>query len=83
MSKAKTLKNVNIMSCLEAELCVKYDNTLLIQCLNCLISGNSIFCLRCGHGGHTTHILDWFKENDECPTGCSCKCVEAKSEITM
>ncbi|XP_056008866.1 GATOR complex protein WDR59-like isoform X4 [Ostrea edulis] len=58
---------------------------LAFNCSICHIGvkGNSIFCLRCGHGGHTTHILDWFKENDECPTGCSCKCVEAKSEITM
>lgn len=48
-----------------------------------IFAGNSIFCLRCGHGGHTTHIQDWFKDNAVCPTGCSCRCVEAKSEISM
>ncbi|XP_062593014.1 GATOR2 complex protein WDR59-like isoform X3 [Saccostrea cucullata] len=59
--------------------------SLAFNCSICHIGvkGNSTFCLRCGHGGHTTHMIDWFKENKECPTGCSCKCVEAKSEITM
>lgn len=58
---------------------------LAFNCSICHIGvkGNSMFCLKCGHGGHTTHILDWFKENSQCPTGCSCRCVEAKSEITM
>ncbi|XP_078335515.1 GATOR2 complex protein WDR59-like isoform X5 [Crassostrea virginica] len=58
---------------------------LAFNCSICHIGvkGNSIFCLRCGHGGHTTHIQDWFKDNAVCPTGCSCRCVEAKSEISM
>lgn len=34
------------------------------------------WCQSCRHGGHVSHILDWFEEHSECPvTGCTCKCV--------
>ncbi|XP_071959195.1 GATOR2 complex protein WDR59-like [Antedon mediterranea] len=38
------------------------------------VKGSSNFCLTCGHGGHTSHMLEWFKEEAVCPTGCGCKC---------
>lgn len=31
-------------------------------------------CLICGHGGHSDHLEDWFKEFDVCSTGCGCRC---------
>ena len=39
-------------------------------------SGASNFCLNCGHGGHTKHLLDWFKTEQYCPTGCGCLCLK-------
>ena len=39
-----------------------------------LFSGASTFCLACGHGGHTQHMLDWFRNEAWCPTGCGCEC---------
>uniref|UniRef100_T1JHX6 Uncharacterized protein n=1 Tax=Strigamia maritima TaxID=126957 RepID=T1JHX6_STRMM len=34
------------------------------------------WCQTCRHGGHTAHIIEWFKEQAECPvTGCTCKCM--------
>lgn len=34
------------------------------------------WCQTCRHGGHSSHITDWFNEHSECPvTGCQCKCM--------
>jgi len=33
------------------------------------------WCQTCRHGGHSSHMLDWFKNHSECPvTDCNCKC---------
>ena len=45
-----------------------------------VFQGLSSFCVRCGHGGHTTHMRDWFEESEECPTGCGCKCFSYPAE---
>lgn len=46
------------------------------------VKGASNFCLTCGHGGHASHMLEWFKEQNTCPTGCGCKCLQGKTYIT-
>lgn len=34
------------------------------------------WCQTCRHGGHASHLLDWFKTHSDCPvTGCTCKCM--------
>ncbi|XP_034038810.1 GATOR complex protein WDR59 isoform X2 [Thalassophryne amazonica] len=50
---------------------------LTFQCAICHVAvrGSSNFCLNCGHGGHTTHMMDWFRRQDECPAGCGCQCL--------
>ncbi|XP_040265541.1 GATOR complex protein WDR59 [Bufo bufo] len=47
------------------------------QCAICHVAvrGSSNFCLRCGHGGHTAHMLEWFSSQEVCPTGCGCHCL--------
>ncbi|KAM8946014.1 GATOR2 complex protein WDR59 [Pelodytes ibericus] len=47
------------------------------QCAICHVAvrGSSNFCLSCGHGGHTTHMLEWFSTQEVCPTGCGCHCL--------
>jgi len=40
------------------------------------VKGLSVFCVACGHGGHSNHMKQWFSTNKECPTGCRCKCME-------
>ncbi|VDN53105.1 unnamed protein product [Dracunculus medinensis] len=40
-----------------------------------LISGLIFVCEYCHHGGHIEHILEWFKQNTYCPTGCGCECI--------
>lgn len=33
------------------------------------------WCQTCRHGGHASHMSNWFEKHTECPvTGCSCKC---------
>ncbi|XP_030384067.1 GATOR complex protein MIOS [Scaptodrosophila lebanonensis] len=35
------------------------------------------WCQTCRHGGHTEHIMQWFKQNTECPvSSCSCRCFD-------
>ncbi|KAK3086097.1 hypothetical protein FSP39_013508 [Pinctada imbricata] len=49
---------------------------------NCVICHTGVkglvnFCLSCGHGGHTSHLMEWFKTESVCPTGCGCTCALA------
>ncbi|XP_031164379.1 GATOR complex protein WDR59 isoform X2 [Sander lucioperca] len=50
---------------------------LTFQCAICHVAvrGSSNFCLSCGHGGHTSHMMDWFRQQEECPAGCGCHCL--------
>ncbi|XP_005181479.1 GATOR complex protein MIOS [Musca domestica] len=35
------------------------------------------WCQTCRHGGHTEHLMQWFKQNAECPvSSCSCRCFD-------
>ncbi|XP_076848716.1 GATOR2 complex protein WDR59 isoform X1 [Brachyhypopomus gauderio] len=47
------------------------------QCAICHVAvrGSSNFCLSCGHGGHTCHMMEWFRSQEVCPTGCGCHCL--------
>jgi hypothetical protein len=37
--------------------------------------GLSNFCMVCGHGGHSDHMISWFETETVCPTGCGCSCM--------
>ncbi|XP_030621700.1 GATOR complex protein WDR59 isoform X1 [Chanos chanos] len=47
------------------------------QCAICHVAvrGSSNFCLSCGHGGHTSHMMEWFRSQEVCPAGCGCHCL--------
>ncbi|RXM29190.1 WD repeat-containing protein mio [Acipenser ruthenus] len=35
------------------------------------------WCHNCRHGGHTGHMLSWFRDHTECPvSACTCKCMQ-------
>lgn len=53
------------------------------RCVICRlpVKGSHNFCLSCGHGGHTLHILKWFETNDVCASGCGCQCPKQSSLI--
>ncbi|CBJ30692.1 conserved unknown protein [Ectocarpus siliculosus] len=40
-----------------------------------LVRGRPLLCPRCGHGGHSKHIAEWFELERECPA-CDCRCWE-------
>ncbi|KAH8740472.1 hypothetical protein FG386_002984 [Cryptosporidium ryanae] len=46
----------------------------------CCVCNEAVFgrwtsCPFCGHGGHPKHILEWYKYNSFCPSGCGHKCI--------
>eukprot|EP00904_Undaria_pinnatifida_P003680 jgi/Undpi1/13312/HiC_scaffold_8.g02973.m1 len=41
------------------------------------VDGEHLSCRLCGHGGHSTHIENWFRDETECSHElCSCRCLE-------
>lgn len=38
------------------------------------VLGMLTVCALCGHGGHSEHMVVWFKENNHCAYGCGCDC---------
>ena len=73
------------LSCSICRIAVKgvYRLSLLEFIKGCSLStlGCSNFCLSCGHGGHTFHMMDWFTDHDVCPTGCGCHCIDQPSNL--
>lgn len=39
------------------------------------VRGLYAWCPGCSHGGHLTHMLDWYSRKKFCPTGCGHKCI--------
>lgn len=43
------------------------------------------WCQTCRHGGHASHIIEWFNEHQNCPVaGCDCRCMslDANAKLT-
>jgi len=47
-----------------------------LSCSVCSLPARGVVsvCPHCGHGGHWEHLRSWFAEQDECPSGCGCRC---------
>ena len=44
-------------------------------CLDPVSASGTVWCIRCRHGGHSSHLAEWFSEYEECAVaGCSCQC---------
>ncbi|XP_046390377.1 GATOR complex protein MIOS-B [Ischnura elegans] len=42
------------------------------------------WCQTCRHGGHATHMSQWFKLHAECPvTGCTCRCMSLDAVVRL
>lgn len=41
-----------------------------------LVRGLYVWCQGCGHGGHASHMEEWFSTSRVCPTGCMHRCVD-------
>eukprot|EP01029_Cantina_marsupialis_P016180 TRINITY_DN3598_c0_g1_i1.p1 TRINITY_DN3598_c0_g1~~TRINITY_DN3598_c0_g1_i1.p1 ORF type:complete len:295 (+),score=81.77 TRINITY_DN3598_c0_g1_i1:475-1359(+) len=48
----------------------------VVECGVCRLPcrGQFLSCQNCGHGGHFAHMMEWFRDNDECCAGCNCLC---------
>ena len=48
------------------------------KCIYCRlpVRGHVSACLACGHGGHLSHMLQWFESHDQCASSCGCNCLE-------
>ena len=63
------------------ELCSNFIcsrcNRIALICTICRlpVKGATNHCMKCGHGGHTHHMDEWFKLHTVCPTGCGCDCL--------
>ena len=47
-----------------------------LTCVLCRVpvTGLSLLCPGCGHGGHHTCITHWFSKHEICSADCSCQC---------
>lgn len=54
----------------------RYCDDFAFRCSLCdnAVQGLFTACDYCGHGGHMAHMMLWFANNSECPTGCGCSC---------
>ncbi len=61
----------------------KTCNSNAFNCIICNLPVKSLstYCVTCSHGGHHECIRQWFAENNKCPTGCGCKCLEGSWEV--
>lgn len=71
-------------SCMnDNKYCTNYKcrkcNKISLNCIICKlpIKGSTNHCVKCGHGGHTIHMLEWFQVHTQCPTGCGCNCLQS------
>ncbi|CAG8536059.1 2121_t:CDS:10 [Dentiscutata erythropus] len=56
-------------------LCAKCKRLNLCSLCHVTVKGLYTWCQGCSHGGHHSHMQDWFSCNEECPTGCGHKCL--------
>lgn len=48
-----------------------------LKCSLCssTVRGAAHVCLKCGHGGHANHLIDWFSNETFCAVRCGCCCL--------
>uniref|UniRef100_A0A1X7UKS0 WDR59/RTC1-like RING zinc finger domain-containing protein n=3 Tax=Amphimedon queenslandica TaxID=400682 RepID=A0A1X7UKS0_AMPQE len=81
ISQSSTLYNIGCGRCNKPIppaniMCQKCEGRLNI-CSVCHapVKGLYSMCEVCGHGGHMSHLKEWFSTNSWCPSGCGHNCV--------
>jgi len=48
-----------------------------LKCSLCssTVRGAAHVCLKCGHGGHANHLIEWFSKETLCALNCGCCCL--------
>lgn len=71
-----------IVECIKCKGPVK--DGYCLQCLqfnlkcsfcNSTVRGAAHVCLKCGHGGHANHLIQWFSKETLCAVNCGCCCL--------
>jgi hypothetical protein len=57
----------------------KSNKSRALSCGFCQLPvyGLHVACMKCLHGGHSSHMGTWFEKHSTCPTGCGCVCTMA------
>ena len=52
------------------------------RCVVCelAVRGTVSVCAKCGHGGHFSHMQNWFARSKVCASGCGCHCTEEEEQ---
>ena len=55
------------------------------KCVYCRlpVKGHVSVCLSCGHGGHLSHMMEWFQNNHSCAASCGCDCLSEMEEFNL
>lgn len=53
--------------------CQQYN--LKCSLCNSTVRGVAHVCLKCGHGGHANHLIEWFSQESLCAVNCGCCCL--------
>ncbi|CAG8447125.1 5637_t:CDS:10 [Scutellospora calospora] len=83
LNQQSTLINTTCINCFkpindtmcEYWLCARCKKLILCSLCHVTVKGLYTWCQGCSHGGHHSHMQDWFSCNEECPTGCGHKCL--------
>ena len=43
------------------------------------VLGRMWWCQHCGHGGHHSHMKQWFSKSTQCPVGCGHQCIDPQA----
>lgn len=57
--------------------------TMICSICKVKVSGFARFCVKCFHGGHEDHVVEWFKMHRSCPRCVSCECVNYNEKRDM
>ena len=59
------------------------SNNMVCSICKVKVSGFARFCVKCFHGGHEDHVIEWFKMHKSCPECISCECVTYNEKKDM
>ncbi|MFH4977258.1 hypothetical protein AB6A40_003967 [Gnathostoma spinigerum] len=85
LSNESTFVRLVCLSCravsvTSSQFCKKCLRKFNFTCIICQLPVRDIWggCQICRHGGHPSHLSEWFKHCNQCPSGCGHQCTYAR-----
>eukprot|EP00299_Pterocystis_sp_00344_P004935 c16233_g1_i1.p1 GENE.c16233_g1_i1~~c16233_g1_i1.p1 ORF type:complete len:386 (+),score=88.72 c16233_g1_i1:53-1159(+) len=74
----EVMKFVDVSKLPPEHVSVVYDPEVPKRCGLCQlpVNGMAVWCVGCGHGGHSDHMKLWFQKHLKCAVGCGCSCCD-------